>query len=231
LDNETAKVCGIERMNQLMRPGMIAQSMEILKLGGPRGLWFRVLSRTVYRRMILFERILTESKIEETSYSGSVTVSLLQPAEIDEYLHARPGSAREILNRLNKGHMCFVVRYPNSIVHTCWVGVGRASMEYLDCEIELGGDVAYVYGSFTNHVYRNMNLATLRGVHMERHLFNLGLRRALAVVVPENKAALRRVQKGGYRKFGLIGFIAIGSWRRYFCRALSDTGFKIVSRA
>ena len=45
-----------------MRPGMIAQSMEILKQGGPRGLWFRVLSRTLYRRMMLFERILARER-------------------------------------------------------------------------------------------------------------------------------------------------------------------------
>jgi hypothetical protein len=210
---------------------MIARSIKILKQGGPTGLWFRVLARTVYRRMILFERILTEPNIEETSYSGSLTVSLLQPAEIEEYLRARPGGAHAILNRLNKGHMCFVVRYPNSIVHTCWVGVGRASIEYLDCEIEVAEGVAYVYGSFTNHTYRNMNLATLRGEYMERHLFKLGFRRALAVVVPENKAALRRVEKGRYRKFGIIGYAKIGSWRRYFCRALSDPGFKIMSKA
>jgi hypothetical protein len=101
-------------------------------------------------------------------------------------------------------------------------------MEYLGCQIEMAPDVAYVYGSFTNHAHRNKNLATLRGAFMELHLFKIGFHRALAVVVPENKAALRRVQKGGYRKFGLIGFMAIGSWRRYFCRTSGEPGFRMM---
>jgi hypothetical protein len=216
-----------ERMNQHTWSDMIARSIEILKQDGARGLWFRLLAKTFYRRMFLFDRALREPGVEVTS-PPQVAVDLLKLTEIQEYMRARPGNVGEILNRLNNGHMCFLVRYSNSIVHTCWVGVGTAHMGYLDCEIEMAPGVVYVYGSFTNHVHRNMNLATLRGVFMERHLFKLGFRRALAVVVPENKAALRRVQKGGYRKFGLIGLVAIGSWRRYFCQAMGELGFRMI---
>ena len=175
--------------------------------------------------MFLFDRVLGETDVEMPPH---VATDLMKPTEIQEYMFARPGNVAEILNRLNNGHMCFLVRYSNSIVHTCWVAVGAASMEYLDCKIEMAPNVVYVYGSFTNHSHRNMNLATLRGAFMERHLFKVGFHRALAVVVPENKAALRRVQKGGYRKFGLIGFMAIGSWRRYFCRASGEPGFRVI---
>jgi hypothetical protein len=218
-----------ERMNQRTWSDMIARSIEILKQDGARGLWFRLLAKTSYRRMFLFDRALREPGVEVTS-PPQVAVDLLKLTEIQEYMRARPGNVGEILNRLNNGHMCFLVRYSNSIVHTCWVGVGTAHMGYLDCEIEMAPGVVYVYGSFTNHAHRNMNLATLRGVFMERHLFKLGFHRAVAVIVPENKAALRRAQKGGYGKFGLIGFLAIGSWRRYFCRALAEPGFKMINR-
>jgi hypothetical protein len=214
-------------MNQRTWSDVIARSMEILKQHGPRDLWFRLLAKTAYRRMFLFERTLRETGVELTS-PPEVAIDLLKPSEIPEYMRARPGNVAEILNRLNHGHMCFLVRYSNSIVHTCWVAVGTARMEYLDCQIEMAPDVAYVYGSFTNHAHRNMNLATLRGAFMELHLFKIGFHRALAVVVPENKAALRRVQKGGYRKFGLIGFMAMGSWRRYFCRTSGEPGFRMM---
>lgn len=216
-------------MNQRTWSGMIARSKEILKQDGARSLWFRLLAKALYRRMFLFDHVLREPDVEVTS-PPQVTADLLKFTEIQEYMRARPGSVAEILNRLNNGHMCFLVRYSNSIVHTCWVAVGTAHMGYLDRQIELAPGVVYVYGSFTNHAQRNMNLATLRGVFMERHLFKLGFHRAVAVIVPENKAALRRVQKGGYRKFGLIGFLAIGSWRRYFCRAKGDPGFKMINR-
>jgi hypothetical protein len=220
---------GGERMNQRTWPGMIRRSIDILKREGARGLWFRLLARTFYRRMFLVDRALREPDVEVIR-PHQVAIDLLKPAEIQEYMRARPGSVAEILNRLNNGHMCFLVRDSNSIVHTCWVAVGTAHLGYLDCEIEMAPGVVYVYGSFTNHAHRNMNLATLRGVFMERHLLKLGFQRAVAVIVPENKAALRRVQKGGYRNFGLIGFLAIGSWRRYFCRAKDRTGFKMINR-
>jgi hypothetical protein len=217
-------------MNQRTWSDIIARSMQILKQDGAGGLWFRLLAKTFYRRMFLFDRDLREPGVEVTS-SPQVAVDLLKLTEIQEYMRARPGNAGEILNRLNNGHMCFLVRYSNAIVHSCWVGVGTAHMGYLDCEIEMAPGVVYVYGSFTNHAHRNMNLATLRGVFMERHLFELGFQRVVAVIVPENKAALRRAQKGGYGKFGLIGFFAIGSWRRHFCRAKGAPGFRMISRA
>ena len=218
-----------EEMNQRTWSGVIARSIEILKRDGPRGLWFRLLAKTLYRRMFLFDHVLREADVEVTS-PPHASADLLKLTEIQEYMRARPGNVTEILNRLNNGHMCFLVRYSNSIVHTCWVAIGTAHMGYLDCEIQMAPRVVYVYGSFTNHAYRNMNLATVRGVFMDRHLVKLGFHRAVAVIVPENKAALRRAQKGGYRKFGLIGFLAIGSWRRYFCRAKDEPGFKMINR-
>jgi hypothetical protein len=214
-------------MNQRTLSDIIARSMQILKQDGARGLWFRLLAKAGYRRMFLFERVLGEPDAEMTS-PPHIAIDLLKLTEIQEYMRARPGDVAEILNRLNNGHMCFLVRYSNSIVHTCWVAVGAACMEYLDCRIEMAPGVVYVYGSFTNHSHRNMNLATLRGVFMERHLFKVGFHRALAVIVPENKAALRRGQKGGYRKFGLIGLVAIGPWRRYFCHASGELGFRMI---
>ena len=123
-------------MNQRTWSGMIARSIEILKQDGPRGLWFRLLAETLYRRMFLFDHVLREPDVEVTS-PPQAAADLLELTEIHEYMRARPGNVTEILKRLNNGHMCFFIRYSNSIVHTCWVAIGTARMGYLDCEIQM----------------------------------------------------------------------------------------------
>src|ERR1039458_7386176 len=56
-----------EKMNQGTWSGTIARSMQILKQDGARGLWFRLLAKTFYRRMFLFDRVLREPVVEVTS--------------------------------------------------------------------------------------------------------------------------------------------------------------------
>ena len=207
-----------------------ARAREILRHHGVKSLWFRALDKAGYRRVILFERLLDEP-IPEMVSAIPVTTSLLKTDEIAEYLPLRPGqTAQETLERLKKGHKCFVLRSSNVIAHACWAGIGTARMEYLDCEVRLADTTGYLYGSFTAGQFRKLNLATVAYLEMARHFRDLGFRRLVAVVVPHNRAALGPVRKAGYHRLGVIRSVKIGSWRSHQFPAAGNEALQLLKK-
>ena len=192
------------------------QVTEILRQEGPKSLWFKVLSATVYRRVMLLERPLDEPEAEITP-RVPVDVSLLKETEIDEYMGLRPeADPAAVRRRFAGGQLCFAVRHRERLVSVAWVTTGRAWVDYLDREILLADDEVYPYESFTAPDMRGQNLASTRSTHMQRHFKDAGYRRVVVAVTPENTASLRHTVKVGYRPFGMMGYVKLGPWRHDF---------------
>ncbi len=64
------------------------RSIEVLRNEGVRSLWFKILGETVYRRVWLWERVLSEPLSERTS-QVLVEISLLASSELNEYFDFR----------------------------------------------------------------------------------------------------------------------------------------------
>ncbi len=192
---------------------MPRRAWQILRQEGFRSLWFHILGETIYRRVLLFERPLSDP-IPSASATIPVEISLLKPSEVEEYVAFHPGlDAGEVRDRLDRGGKCFLSRHQGSIVNACWTAEGSVWIDYLGCGIPLARDEAYVYNNYTDPRFRGRNISAVRAVVMLRHFRELGYRRLVAVVVPENKAAFRSPDKAGYRPIGVIGYIRIGPWR------------------
>ena len=87
----------------------IQRAIEVLRDEGVRGLWFRILGETVYRRVVLMERLL-EEPIAEMTACLPVVIDLLKDTEADEYTGFRPGvDLSEIRRRLAAGQWAFSV--------------------------------------------------------------------------------------------------------------------------
>jgi RimJ/RimL family protein N-acetyltransferase len=195
------------------------RAWEILRKEGFRSLWFHILGETFYRRVVLFERPLSDP-IPSASAATPVEISLLKPSDVDEYVAFHPGlDAAKVRDRLDHGGKCFISRHQGSIVNACWTAEGSVWIDYLECSIQLAPDEAYVYNNYTDPRFRGRNISAVRAAVMLRHFRELGYRRLVAVVVPENKAAFRSPDKAGYRPIGLIGYIKIGPWRHDFMSA------------
>ena len=213
-------------MRQTLR-STLHRAAKVLRSEGVRSLGFRILGDTVYRRMILVERHLHEPVVEAQA-GIPVTVTVLHENELDEYLAFRPTAvAAEIRSRLEKGYKCFVARQDKEIASACWAAIGSARIDYLGCEIRLADDEAYIFESYTAPRFRNINVAAARGNEMVRHFRDRGYSRFIGALMPENKAAFRPAEKVGYRRFGVIGYVKVGPWRRFFCR-VSDRARPIV---
>jgi hypothetical protein len=194
------------------------RAIEVLQQEGPQSLWFKVLSETVYRRVILLERLLDEPEAEVTP-GVPVDVGLLKETEIDEYVGLRPeADPAAIRRRFAGGHLCFAVRHQERLVSVVWVTTGQAWIDYLDREIQPAGDEVYPYESFTAPDMRGQNLASVRSTRIQRHFKDAGYRRFIVAVTPENTPSLRHTVKVGHRPFGVMGYIKLGPWRYDFCR-------------
>jgi RimJ/RimL family protein N-acetyltransferase len=190
----------------------------VLRGEGVKNLWFKVLGETVYRRVILMERLLDEPIAEMTSRLP-VVIDLLKATDIDDSVSFRLGAdALEVRHRLAAGQWAFVVRHEGRIVHAGWTTTKRARIDFLACEITLAPDEVYQYESFTTPGFRGQNLAAVRITEMMHYFRKAGYRRMVAVVVPENTPAFRPLEKAGYPAFGSMGYVQIGRWRWNFCR-------------
>jgi GNAT superfamily N-acetyltransferase len=202
----------------------LRQVITTLQEEGLKSLWIKILSKTVYRRQILFERPLHEP-IALVRPRLPVVVSLLQETEVEEYLGFRPeADPSQVCRRLKAGQLCFVARYEHRIVCTAWATTTQAWTAHLGREIPLAAGEVYIYDVLTAPDVRGQQITTLPYLQMLEFLRDAGYRRVVTIIIPENAAALRLGEKLGYRRFGVIGHIQLGTWRWHFCRIRRDGG-------
>lgn len=193
------------------------RAREVLREEGLRSLWFKVLGETIYRRVLLLERILEDVETEENASTGRL--SLLKAVGLPRYATFRPGSNLEALrHRLGRGESCFVMEVGGQIAHACWIAARRTRIDYLECEVDLPSDTCYAYNAYTYPALRGRGIAGARVRRMEPELIRMGYRRAMAVVGPENYRAIYFNTAAGYQIVGVMGYYQFGPWRRYFCK-------------
>jgi GNAT superfamily N-acetyltransferase len=186
-------------------------------------LWYRFLGETVYRRVFVFERALA-SPTHNLDTGIPVTVASLTESEIGDYCAFRPEEdPADAAIRMAQGHRYFAARHDGSIVSGGWVGIGRANLPYLNGEILLQNCDIYAYSFYTSPEFRNFNLSMALTKAYVEHFQACGYSRSIAVVMPENPAGMRAVEKRGLRRAGEIGYIKFGPWRHDFCRTAADS--------
>lgn len=202
-----------------MAPGTrVRQALDVWRTEGAGSFFIKLLDATCYRRLFLLERSLADP-IPDVVPRIPVEIGLLAGAEIPEYLRLRPDATeREIRARLDSGAWCFVARHEGRIVCARWAAPDRLAIDHLETELRLATDEASSFDLFTSPEHRGNGVSPAASVAMLRHLRDLGYRRVVVAVTPENRASLRSIEKTGYRRFGVIGTVKLGPWRWRFCR-------------
>jgi SAM-dependent methyltransferase/ribosomal protein S18 acetylase RimI-like enzyme len=197
---------------------ILHRAIQVTQDDGLVTLWFKILGEWIYRRVVVIERFINE-EISEVSARVPLVFGWLDGKQIDEYLRLRPDATRtEIVRRLSLGQACLIARCNGQIVHAGWSTAGRARIDYLERDIQLAPDEMYIFEAFTAPDYRGANIPPAVSAYRCRYFGNLGYRRFVAVVVPENQRALRSFQKAGYRICGTMGSVGLGTWRWNFSR-------------
>jgi ribosomal protein S18 acetylase RimI-like enzyme len=111
-----------------------------------------------------------------------------------------------------------VARGEDELLGACWVARGRLWSAYLRREIELGPYEALTYETYTTPSARGLGVGPELRAWVVNRLREDGFRRLLATVSPDNRSAVRLVEKLGYRRVGTIGYLGAGGRRRDFVR-------------
>ncbi len=185
---------------------------------GIKAFWFKSLAKIGYRRVLVRELLLDKS-FTPVPARIPLEFGLLDSAGIDEYNAFRQGRDPDAARRqLEEGHRCYLARSDGRIVASCWVAYQRAWSRYLSREIQLAADEVYNYDAFTAPHVREMGVLKALATHGHERLRARGIRRAIALTVPENRAAI--VSQTGYRTIGIMGYVSVGPFRHDFCRML-----------
>lgn len=192
------------------------RALATLREEGLRSFWFKLLARCGYRRLLLLERSL-DTPVPELVPRLPVDIALLTEDEADEYRAFRPEMLRrDAIERLRSGQRCFVARRDGRIVAGVWSAFEPLWLSFLGAEIGMAPGDAHIYDKFVLPAYRGQEISNALRMHCLRHLQRSGYRRAIVAVLPENASSLRDIVKGGYRPYGIVARIRIGSWQRVF---------------
>ena len=196
------------------------RSREVLRDEGLRGYLFRVLGRGLYRRVFVLERLSSEP-IPAIEAQVPLTFGLLDNDELNEYLDFRPDKPGTLIRRRRElGEVCFVARHEGTIVGESWASHGSARIPYLRQELPLARDEVYRFGNFTAPSFRGLGIAPALSGWILQRSERQGVRREVAVVLPENRASLKAMAKTGYRVTRMIGWVKLGRWTWHFERAV-----------
>ncbi len=199
-----------------MRVSLWRRAAAAVRENGFKGLWFKTLGEIGYRRAVLRECPL-DRPFPPVPARIPLEFDLLDAAGIDEYNAFRRGRDFDAARRqLEAGHRCFLARSEGRIVGACWSASQRAWNKYLSREIPLASDEVFVYDAFTLLEKRGKGVLPALTAHMHRFHKSLHIRREIAVSVPENQAVM--TSKIGYSTAGMMGYFALGPFRRDFCR-------------
>lgn len=183
--------------------------------GGMVALVFRVLSATVYRRLLFFATDLSQSHFEADPHCR-----WLRADEAEAYCALNAAlTTNEVRHRLREGMRCWVVETANgTIAHALWVVTGSAWIKYIDQSLSLAPGEAYLFQSFTAVAERGQRHATRALRALKHELWREGVRRTLSCVLPERAIAYPPVFRAGAAPIAYIGWFGVGPWRRHFRR-------------
>jgi len=163
------------------------------------------------------------------TYQARIPLDIeLLPSDVEEVedclAHIPPEHRFDVARRIQHGDRCCVARHAGQIVYVTWIAFGACYSYALDREYKLTQEDAYLYSAYTLPEFRGNGIHPAAHCHIARLLKDWGYRWLLCFIEPENTAAMRLPDKLGYEKIGVIGFVEVFGFRRYFhrdCRACS----------
>ena len=195
------------------------RAVRVLRRDGPGGLALAALRHTVYRRVTLIERDLTD-QIPIVRSEVPFQVMRLGREDIDAYRHYRSTiSASEIVRRLDRGSLCYVAWHAGRIISAAWYQPGEAWIEDIDRRFALPPNTVYAYDAHTVSELRGLRVAPGRASAAQAQLRDSGFRRGIAYVLGGYRPGERSRLRSGWRRFGVAGYLNLGVARIDFVRA------------
>jgi SAM-dependent methyltransferase len=184
----------------------------------------RVLSATVLRRLTLLALDL-DRRAEPREPTLPVAFGFLGPDDAGALEELRSGLGGVALERFARGDRCFAARTADRrVVSVRWVARGRAPIEFLGFTLELAGEEAYNFDTWSDPSVRGHGVASATGAHLNDALAREGVRTVLRAVWPANAEGLRNAAREGFTPVGIVASVRLGPVRRRIVRRRSSPG-------
>lgn len=118
--------------------------------------------------------------------------------------------------RLQQGHLVFMGRSEDTIVHIRWVFVGSVYLPYLSRRLVLAPAEGYVDEMYTVPAWRRKGVETAMAVEMPGALRARGIRRIIGAIAAWNRVPQRMAEVHGLRQVGSGGYWNILGYKKFF---------------
>ncbi len=173
---------------------------------------------TFYRRLIV-GYVSLDRPIPRLHSQLPGVIRLLTEQDLPRYQELRPRQPlSEIAERLASGQRCFATRVDGRIVDVGWLATQQVHVSYLRHDLILEPGDGYIYDSYTAPDLRARGLYQATSTHILRCCQEQGLRRAVVLYAPENRAPLTVARRFGVTFGGMYVCLRFGPWQRLWER-------------
>ena len=117
-----------------------------------------------------------------------------------------------IERRFAAGDECFVARRNGEVIAMSWGSRGKRWIAYLQEHWHTANDEVFIYDGYTDPASRGQGVSPALATYILAYYRDLGLRRTVGVLVPENAANIRARAKVGWRACATRRRLRLG-WR------------------
>ena len=192
------------------------RSVQTLREGGMRALWWQVLATAGLRRLEIHCRPVQR---EPAPPVAGVAIRALTPADVDRYLELDPDpqiSRAEFLRRLRAGDRCLGAWRGDDLVGSRWLATEEARVSYLGVTFSIAPNACYFYEAFTAPSQRRRGIGNLLDAAARAEARSLGKANVLSGLLPENRIGVDFLRTWS-RRLGVVTSLRLGPWR--VCRS------------
>lgn len=169
-------------------------------------------------KIFVFERTLTDLCFKAKA-KAKVDVKLVQRDEFPKIANNLKKFKVDAEAIFEDGRMCAIAEIDGNLVHWTFVAFNEAYVMEIKRKIRVSTDSAYVYAVYTAPEYRGLGIASKAMEKISCCLHERGIKKAYALIHPNNFPSLRYFHKVGFKKIGKITFIEICKLKLYKCKS------------
>jgi len=152
----------------------------------------------------------------------SYKLKLLKKKDLGDILHmsgyGKPKT--DLLNRFNKGEMCYSIKHERDLVALYWIIFGPIKKNINNFELKINKNQVYLYDLFVPREYRGNNLATYLESSVQKKLHKKGIKHSIFYVDFFNRPAVRVRKKQNIKPGWLLFNIQL--FRKYTPNLIID---------
>lgn len=192
---------------------ILRRARDIVGQQGVRALWFKILGELFYRRVHVYKELLEEDLALPAALIP-LDIRALTHAEVPDYLEQAPRSERrEIVARLDSGHICHAAWSDGSLVGYVWSAPGHAPIDYLRVAMHLPACAVYGYEIYVRPDCRKLGVSVAMIRERRVMLLGTGFHVGYSVLMPENTPAVGFQRAVKRIRIGTLRVAWFGPWR------------------